>query len=209
MGNTIAFYKEYLDYFGTQVEVLDLGGGRGLLTKALLDSGYKARGCDASSELVHIGHSYLDIPEDIYTNEDIASFVDSNKFRLEQQVGVIFLWHVIEHLDQPITLLKSLKPLLRPDGVIIAQGPLLDKSYIFPEHRFLHSESNIGWISQALDMKLLFLDSHSEERFASFVLANPDNPHRGLDVFSVSDVHDAIGSLFSNLSNALHSTRFQ
>lgn len=207
MIQTVDFYKDYLDYFGPKSEILDLGGGRGLLTKALLNSGYRARGCDASAELVRIGRVHLDIPESLYTKEDILSFSKRYESTLGNQVGAIFLWHVIEHLENPLTVLKSLKDLLRPDGVIIAQGPLLDKNYIFPEHRFLHSESNIGWIAKELDMKLLFLDSHSEERFASFVLSNPDHPSSGLDIFSVSNVHDAIGSLFSTLSNALHGTK--
>lgn len=207
MSQTVYFYKRYLDYFDPGTEVLDLAGGRGLLTKALLDNGYSARGCDASRELVQIGRNYLDLPDHIYTNEDISGFIERYKSSIKQPVGAIFLWHVIEHLEDPIGILDSLKSLLKPDGVIIAQGPLLDKNYIFPEHRFLHSESNIGWISKKLDMKLLFLDSHSEERFASFVLANPGHPCSGLDIFCVSDIHDAIGSLFSTLSNALHLTR--
>lgn len=207
MNNTVNFYKNYLDYFGIESPVLDLGGGRGLLTKALLDCGYEAMGCDASAELVQIGRSHLDLPDHVYVNQDIASFVESYRPSLAHQVGAIFLWHVIEHLEDPIALLESLKALMKPDGIIIAQGPLLDKNYIFPEHRFLHSESNIGWIANQLGMKLLFLDSHSEERFVSFVLSNPDHPSSGLDIFCVSDVHDAIGSLFSNLSNALHLTK--
>ena len=207
MNHTVEFYRKYLDYFGSESEILDLGGGRGLLTKALLNNGYRARGCDASAELVRIGRYYLDIPRQLYTKEDITNFVKRHKSTLNQQVGVIFLWHVIEHLENPLTILKSLRGLLRPDGIVIAQGPLLDKSYIFPEHRFLHSESNIGWLAKALDMKLLFLDSCSEERFVSFVLSNQEHPGNELNILGASDVHDAIGSLFSTLSNALHFTK--
>lgn len=207
MIHTVDFYKDYLDYFGPESEILDLGGGRGLLTKALLERGYRARGCDASAELVRIGRTYLDIPDHLYTTEDILSFSKHYKSTPGHPAGAIFLWHVIEHLEDPLNVLRSLKDLLRSDGIIIAQGPLLDKNYIFPEHRFLHSESNIGWLAKELDMKLIFLDSYSEERFASFVLSKLDHPSNGLEIFNVSDVHDAMGSLFGTLSNALHLTK--
>ncbi len=42
---------------------------------------------------------------------------------LEGKVDIITMWHVIEHLEDPIGLLKKLKGLLKPNGKIIIETP--------------------------------------------------------------------------------------
>lgn len=204
MRSVVDFYGERLARFESSVPILDLGGGRGLLTKALLDRGFNALGCDASEPLVRCAQDVLAIPPERYTNEDIASFVTARSEALIGKVGAIFLWHVIEHLEQPLKILTQMRTLLRDDGIIIAQGPLLHREYIFEQHRFLHSESNVGWIADQIGMKVLFLESFSRERFVSFVFGGPYYSEQAIDVVYMSLPQDACGALFNTLSCALH-----
>jgi len=203
MGLTIDFYQDYLSLYEPLTPILDLGGGRGLLTKALLDREYNAHGCDPSGDLVDCAHHILNIPRHHYYHGDIASFIDDRRDEFKGRVGAIFLWHVIEHLEFPIDILRSLKPLLRPDGIIVAQGPMLERDYIFPEHYFLHSESNISWIARELDMKLLFMDAFSPERFISFVFGSVDHPQSGINTTRQPETEAAMGELFHTFSRAL------
>ncbi len=201
----VTFHQRKLDTFPKGTPMLDLGGGRGLLTNALLDAGYNAFGCEPSAGLVHRARTVLALPEDRYAHSDIASFVDQRS-KNSEKAGAIFLWHVIEHLLNPLDQLKSIATLLRNDGIIIAQGPLLDPSYVFPEHRFLHCESNITWLAHELGMKVILLDSLSKERFISFALAKPDYPAEALKSVYLPNLIDASGALYFTLSRALELT---
>jgi len=203
MRFTIDFYEKYLSLYEPLTPILDLGGGRGLLTKALLDREYNAYGCDPSSDLVDCARGILNIPYSHYSHSDIASFIDDRRDEFDGKVGAIFLWHVIEHLEFPIDTLRALKPLLRPDGIIVAQGPMLDRDYIFPEHYFLHSESNISWMARELGMKILFLDALSPERFISFVFGSVDHCQTAINAIYQPETEAALGALFHTFSRAL------
>jgi 2-polyprenyl-3-methyl-5-hydroxy-6-metoxy-1,4-benzoquinol methylase len=102
-------------------KVLDFGCGAG---------GYLKRIIDLSS--VAYGVELEDIMREHLTNEGIKCFpsIDVAEKELESKVDVITLWHVLEHLEDPIEMLKRLKGLLAENGKIIIEVPNADDALI-------------------------------------------------------------------------------
>jgi len=201
MQGVVHFYRKYLESMRSSGTILDLGGGRGLLTKALHDLGYDVIGCEPSARLVGRAQTLLNLPEERYRCADIENFLDD--IQSNNPIRVAFLWHVIEHLRNPMEILSKISKKISDDGIIIVQGPLLDQRYIFREHLFLHSESNIAWMAKKLHMKIVFLESFSKERYVSFVLAKEESSFHEVNTVYLPRISDAIGSLFFTMSQVI------
>ncbi len=52
--------------------------------------------------------------------------VSSNPEDFEKKFDKIFMFHVLEHIEEPIAFLKQLKEILKPDGVIYIEVPNVD-----------------------------------------------------------------------------------
>lgn len=187
--------------------IYDLGAGRANLLACLLMNGYQAVGCEPSAQLVERARSVYGLDEQTLAELDIQSFLTSRKADIGK-VSVIFLWHVIEHVSDPVSILKLCANYLSVDGVILGQGPLLHSEYVFPEHNFLHSESNLTWLADAAGLKILYRESENPSRYISFILAREDHPHQALPRLFENDLLDAAGALYITQSLALqHLTR--
>lgn len=98
-------------------KILDCGCGRGRLIE-LIKSHYDYTGIDLDPELIN----YLSIkyPKSKFINGDlnkVLELVPSEKY------DSIILSAIIEHVTEPISLIKNLRKLLRPDGIIIITTP--------------------------------------------------------------------------------------
>jgi SAM-dependent methyltransferase len=71
-------------------------------------------------------------------------------------VGVVTLWHVLEHLSHPLAALRDIARVLRPDGVLILACPVVDSwearlfgrywaGYDVPRHLFVYSRRVLEW----------------------------------------------------------------
>ena len=87
---------------------------------------------------------------------------------MEGNVDIITMWHVIEHLEDPIDLLKKLKGFLKPNGRIIIETPNAEdallsqyKSEAFADftywecHLYLFSNSTIRTVIEDAGLKLI------------------------------------------------------
>jgi SAM-dependent methyltransferase len=92
--------------------VLDVGAGPGRLVAALRHSGYEASGIEPSprSADAAIAKGLPVIPTSI--EEHTASDLDA-----------AVMWHVLEHLDQPLEALMRIRGWLRPGGVMLVGVP--------------------------------------------------------------------------------------
>ncbi len=129
--------------------ILELGAGRGALVRALLDLGYHAKGCEPSAGLVTQARTTLRLTENELAQQDAMSFLESEK-SLGTPVHCIFIWHVLEHLEDPVQTLKCAYDRLTPGGCILAQVPLLTPEYIFPAHLFFLSSGTFRWVASQL-----------------------------------------------------------
>jgi SAM-dependent methyltransferase len=87
--------------------VLDAGAGRGRLVGALRAAGFDASGIDPSGR---------------------GSGVEQTAIEQHRAEGLdaVVLWHVLEHLDDPLASLTRVRSWLRPGGVALVALPNLD-----------------------------------------------------------------------------------
>jgi 2-polyprenyl-3-methyl-5-hydroxy-6-metoxy-1,4-benzoquinol methylase len=153
------------------MRVLELGCGRGCLLRALLDQGWNAQGSEPSSDLTQRAARIFGFENGRLFTETIRETV-ARLSGIGEKVDVIFLWHVLEHLLQPIDALKNLKRILAQNGVVIAQVPLLDTRYIYPEHLFLASPATPNVLAQTAGFALSNFTVDASYNFLSFSLVN-------------------------------------
>lgn len=100
--------------FFVGTSVLELGPADGVMTNLLLESFDRVTVVDGSPSLLEA------IPEHPRLTKVCALFED---FAPRTQFDTILLEHVLEHVDRPVTLLKSAKNWLVKGGVLIAGVP--------------------------------------------------------------------------------------
>lgn len=98
---------------GDGLALLDVGAGSGILVEAAKRKGFTSVGVEPSSWLVNIANSYgLNVYEGTLPHVEI-----SNKF------DIIMLIDVIEHVSDPLDLLKHIKNQLSPKGLVFIVTP--------------------------------------------------------------------------------------
>jgi SAM-dependent methyltransferase len=95
--------------------VLDIGCGRGWTLAALREQGWQVRGVELSEHAARHAVDELKIDVDDYGFEpsryEPASF------------DAIVLWHVLEHVRDPLATLDGIARLLRPGGILAVAVP--------------------------------------------------------------------------------------
>jgi len=100
----------------TSGKVLDVGCGTGTFLKFMYDEGYEPYGLDVSAFAVDIVKKQFGFPVVQGTLDSISANWD--KF------DVITFFHVLEHVEDPISCLaNSIRPLLRNDGIALIEVP--------------------------------------------------------------------------------------
>jgi 2-polyprenyl-3-methyl-5-hydroxy-6-metoxy-1,4-benzoquinol methylase len=113
-----AMLKEYTQQSKKQtasLHVLDIGCGSGLVTKKIKELGYQVKGLDFSIEAV---------------NKAIKNGIDAKQCNLDdgiieesEQFDVVWAGDIIEHVFDPIGLLKEVNRVLKKEGVLITSIP--------------------------------------------------------------------------------------
>jgi SAM-dependent methyltransferase len=106
--------KKLLD-LGKGRSTLDLGCNDGLITKELCKRFSRVVGIDASQ--AHIERARRRVPEATFYTSRIEEFESDEVF------DTIYLINILEHLDNPVEVLKRVKSWLSPDGYVIIQVP--------------------------------------------------------------------------------------
>ena len=88
--------------------VLDAGAGRGRLVESLAAAGFDARGIDPAPRMESPRVERAEIAE-----------------HSEADLDAVVLWHVLEHLDDPLSALRRVASWLRPGGVVLVGVPNL------------------------------------------------------------------------------------
>lgn len=130
--------------------ILEVGSGRGALIRALLNEGYSVQGCEPASGLIQQARAALSLTEENLKHQDALTFLDNAKL-LKEPITTIFIWHVLEHLEQPLKVIKDAYSLLAEGASILAQVPMLTPDYIFPAHLYFPSSATFDWLADQLD----------------------------------------------------------
>jgi 2-polyprenyl-3-methyl-5-hydroxy-6-metoxy-1,4-benzoquinol methylase len=192
MRGVVRFYRDYLGAPGDGKVILEIGAGRGSLLEALRREGYAGCGCEPARELVSLARARYGLGADRLQCEDVEVFL--GRFRASG-ADAIFLWHVIEHMADPIDLLRRLGAVLRPGGALILQAPLPTAKQTYPEHLFFVTPETVAAMAELSGLKLTFCDPSFSDLFVSFVLAHPDSRRPTIEVPRSKDVAEANGGL--------------
>ncbi len=95
--------------------MLDVGCGSGWLVRALRRKGFRAYGLDESAIMAHPATERYGLP--------VAQGLLANAPFAAGTFSAITLFHVLEHVRDPMTILEELRRLLQPSGKLFVQIP--------------------------------------------------------------------------------------
>lgn len=122
--NQVRAVKKYIDL--PSKKVLDIGCGGGLFLSKMKAEGAKGIGIELSDTRAFYAKTKHDLEISKHPIEDNYWEIFKNAF------DVITLWDVIEHVNFPLSTLKSAVSLLKEGGILLIDTPCRDAFY----HRF-------------------------------------------------------------------------
>lgn len=140
--------REVLNFISEFIEpqhkkLLDVGANAGMFVKEANNFGFDAKGIEASSEAVNYARNH-GIPVSRFKVED---YEPSEKF------DVVTVFHVLEHVKDPVLVLNKLKKWLNNSGYLAIEVPNLEShlakrhgpswKFIALEHIFYFSEKSL------------------------------------------------------------------
>lgn len=122
--------------------ILDVGSGSGEWLNVLQQAGHRVSGVEADP-------FYGEFARRQYGVEvETAGILDLTL--PENSLDVITMFHVLEHLPNPVAVLQRLHGWLRPGGLLIVEVPNTNCLHQHPAGRF-HSAHVIGFTAESLD----------------------------------------------------------
>ncbi len=158
------------------VGVADIGCGDGQFLEFLKDRGYDRIAGIEPDALRARNARKRGVP--VFTSREEAESAGL----LKEPVEVLFVWHVLEHIEQPADFVDEYSRWMAPSGVMVisvpnqrsAQTRLFGYFSAYPDygrHLWYHSADYLGWFAQnasGLDAKIL-LDRNYEYEIFSWV----------------------------------------
>jgi SAM-dependent methyltransferase len=97
------------------VELLDVGANTGMFVKTAREEGFDAQGLEISADAVAFGRKAWGLPLTVGTMESAGCAPSA--------FDVVTLWHVWEHLPDPLQSAQTAFRLLRPGGLLALAVP--------------------------------------------------------------------------------------
>ena len=154
-----SWYSYFKPFLKKEANILDIGSGTGISCILLEKKGYDVIGVDPDPRNAELINSKLK------KGKCINSFFEN--LELEEKVDVIWVTHVIEHLDQPEILLKKCKEWLNPDGIICIAVPdcenpvMLKSSLTNPYHIFHFTKNSLNQLFKKIEFEIKTCNSLS------------------------------------------------
>ena len=124
-------YREHvnyiLEYFSDMKgTLLDVGCGEGLILERLIqETQLECYGIDISPLAIELAHQH-----------GVEKCEVAGVFDLDKTFDHIFVGDVLEHTEEPETVLRKMHDLLNPGGTILISVPMQKKKYIGDRHLF-------------------------------------------------------------------------
>ena len=164
----------------SEIKILDVGCGGGLLSEPLSRLGAEVFGIDASDKNIKIAKLHAK-----KNNLNIKYFCSSpEKFKIKNEFDVILNMEIVEHVEDVDFFLKSCSKLLKKDGIMfVATLNKTLKSYLFA---IIGAEYVLKWLP---------IGTHEWEKFVK-----PDELINFLNKFNLK-LTDLKGVKFDLLNN--------
>jgi 2-polyprenyl-3-methyl-5-hydroxy-6-metoxy-1,4-benzoquinol methylase len=192
-------------------KLLDVGCGRGYFLYEARSAGFDVEGIDFSEDTANLAKSRWNL--DIKAADVVTYPYPKSKY------DVVTLYHSLEHIAQPTTLLEGLRNTLKDNGILVIAVPNFGsiQSRFFrdkwlhldvPRHLFQYSPKSLSTLVQnnGFTVEGIFLKSREYDAagiFGSFWRRSPEN-----NSLVESLVRKTLGStmrIFSKIENSLGS----
>lgn len=112
------------------LRVLDIGGGYGFFAAELMRAvpGIEVVVVEPSAARVALGKAYLAEARACTSVPEFLTEIVDEAFAAQyaSKFDIVTLWHVLEHLTDPVGLLRHAARLIREDGVVCVEVPNVD-----------------------------------------------------------------------------------
>ena len=105
---------------GLEKRSLDIGSGFGAFVHFALSQGIDAYGIDFNDEQVHAGQTILGLGDRLFCG-DVKEL--RGKIGSEEQFDLLTLFEVIEHVENPLDLIRNAADLLKTGGLLVLSCP--------------------------------------------------------------------------------------
>lgn len=96
-------------------KILDIGCGRGWMISILKGMGWEVRGTELSTESSSFARERLNL--NVFTKKVADCNFEKGYF------DVVTLWHVLEHLPEPVSSLREINRILKNNGALVVEVP--------------------------------------------------------------------------------------
>jgi SAM-dependent methyltransferase len=104
-------------FLSKEDRILDVGCGTGLFSLEMSRHGFQVEGIEPSGRLVEIGVKVLNVP---IHHGLLEEFKPAHRYK------GIFVWDVLEHVSNPVALVKQCHDLMEAGGYLFVQVPNYD-----------------------------------------------------------------------------------
>jgi 2-polyprenyl-3-methyl-5-hydroxy-6-metoxy-1,4-benzoquinol methylase len=105
----------WIKSFTTDKKLLDIGCGTGHFMNALKQKGFEVKGVEMDEGARNFAKNEFGLS--VSTPDEFLSESSSDKY------GIITLWHVLEHIHQPVDFFRKINELLTHDGILMIAVP--------------------------------------------------------------------------------------
>lgn len=107
-------------------KLLDVGCAAGMFVRQAIDDGFDACGCDYSDAAIAYGRDHYGVR--------IIRSVAENIDEPDNKYDVVTLLHVFEHLPDPMGVLRELRRVLKPGGLLLLETVNYRAHYAMEKH---------------------------------------------------------------------------
>jgi 2-polyprenyl-3-methyl-5-hydroxy-6-metoxy-1,4-benzoquinol methylase len=174
----------------SEVRLLDVGAGYGYFRKAATDSGWTTYGVEISRHAAAVAQQEFGMDTFVGTLQDYARAGAGHSY------DVLTLFDVVEHVEDPVALLETVRSLLKPEGLCVLRTPNLLSidgevfgSYYHSlkiEHLHHFSATSLGHAMEKAGLRPAFLTTESNllRGFLGPALSSYAACLRGSDIFA-------------------------
>lgn len=183
--------------------ILDVGAGYGFFVNELYNSGYKnVTGIEISDERRNIANNHSSV--------QIMNFDVNNPDRNIGRFDVVTVFHILEHMSNPIMFLTKIRNLVNSRGTLICEVPnvreaLLDNCKEYNNFYWIRAHVNYFSRETLLDClkKALYenVETRFEQRYGLINFCNwltAGKPQIEMPIFDICDAYKPVEDFYRN-----------